>query len=106
MSTHNLCFNLNEKYILFSSETFPLSLYIAYVCYRNVNIFDKWVILYFSVFLENADCISQQADDVIQCQEEAEEEAAKSYPNMDSELALEVILDERLPVNIRWPENF
>ena len=28
---------------------------------------------------------------------EAEEEAAESYPNMDPELALEVILDERLP---------
>ena len=28
---------------------------------------------------------------------EAEEEAAESYPNMDAESALEVILDERLP---------
>ena len=28
---------------------------------------------------------------------QAEEEAAKSYPNMDPESALEVILDKRLP---------
>ena len=36
---------------------------------------------------------------------QAEEEAEESYPDMDPELAQEVILDERYQRYIRCPEN-